>query len=431
MTENTYRVVVTGIGPVTSAGIGKHVFQQSVWAARNLAQRIPETWAARLKTKWYVPLPDFELAAFGASFPHESVLQPGDRMAVLAARLALEDAGFSSQLTADRSRTDPLLTAGVLLGVGLGGMQTAFDSYLAHQFPAETLEAAFPGHRPLFGRMVVPKTMTNAPAAWVSICFGLTGACTTLNASCASGTYAIGEAFRRIRHGYDRILLAGGVESLQDSSGFMLRGFDALGVLTQSTDGRPQPFSERRTGFLFAEGGACILVLEELRHALNRGAHIYAEAIDYQANSDAKSILQMDTEGTQVKALLTALCRDRTIDYLNAHGTGTLANDSIESAAIREMFGGAATVAEPRPLINSTKGILGHTLGASGAIEAAVTALSIDGDTVHPNATTEPMEGLNLPVLPVSTPVRNAVTVSYGFGGHNAGLLFSKYEGER
>jgi 3-oxoacyl-[acyl-carrier-protein] synthase II len=303
-------------------------------------------------------------------------------------------------------------------------MQTALPSYLAHCVPHDVLQTALPERRPTFNRMVVPKTMPNSSAVWVSICLGLSGSCHTVNASCASGTYAIGEAFRRIKDGYEKILLTGGVECFQDQDGFMMRGFDVLGVLTQSPDGRPHPFGRDRSGFLFAEGGACLLVLEELQHAWQRHAPIYAEITDFRANSDAFSPVQLESEGKQITRLLGELSAGRKIDYLNAHGTGTLANDQVEAKAIQSVFGDHAR----QPWINSTKGILGHTLGASGAIEAAVTALSVARGSIHPNLTENPMPELNLPLDPVEGPLENALSVSYGFGGHNGGLLLSRFE---
>ncbi len=306
-------------------------------------------------------------------------------------------------------------------------MQAALESHLCHCLPREALQAALPERRLTFSRMAVPKTMPYSPAAWASICFGLSGPCHTVNASCASGTYAIGEAFRRIKDGYEQMVLAGGVESFQDPDGFLMRGFDVLGVLTQSADGLPRPFGRNRSGFLFAEGGACLLVLEELEHAMRRGARVYAEIADFRANSDASNIVQIDPTGKQITRLLGALSGGRRIDYLNAHGAGTVANDQVETRAIQAVFGGR----ERQPLVNSTKGILGHTLGASGAIEAAVTALSISGGTVHGNLTEDPLENLNLPLENVKCPIDNALSVSYGFGGHNGGLLLTRYEPSR
>ena len=268
--------------------------------------------------------------------------------------------------------------------------------------------------------------MPNSPAAWTTIGFGLTGSCQTLNASCASGTFALGEGFRRIKDGYDEVVLAGGVESVRERCGAIMRGFDVLGALTQSPDGRPRPFGRQRSGFLFAEGGACLLLLEELDHALARRARVYAEIADYRANSDACNIMQIDPEGIQVTRLLRDLAAGRRIDYLNAHGTGTAANDEVEARAIKAVFGGR----ESQPWINSTKGILGHTLGASGAIEAAVAALAIARGAIHGNLTEAPMDDLNLPLESFQAPVSGAISVSYGFGGHNGGLYLRKIDGK-
>ncbi len=416
------RVAITGIGPVTSAGIGVDAFFTAMFACTAPRLHVPvELPAGTVKTRFYVPAPQFALASFGLELACENLMQADDRMAVLAAKLALEDAGFVSSAS-QRAQADGLERATVVVGTGLGGIQTALESFLAYSVPRQTLQTALPERKLLFNRMVVPKTMANSSAAWMSLMFGLGGAANTLVASCASGTYAIGEAFRKIADGYSDLALAGGVEWLQEPGGFILRGFAILGVLTTASDGSPEPFGQNRSGFLFAEGGACMLVVEDLQHALARRARIYAELVDYQCNSDAFNIVQMDPSGRRVTELLGALAAGRKIDYLNAHGTGTVANDNIEATAIRTVFGDAPG----QPLINSTKGILGHTLGASGAIEAAVTALSLARGRVHGNALSAPMDNLNLPLAATECPLETAITVSYGFGGHNAGLVLKK-----
>jgi 3-oxoacyl-[acyl-carrier-protein] synthase II len=420
------RVVITGIGPVANGGIGKDDLFNHVWSRRCNATPVPGqfTRSYPLRSRWYVPLPQFSLADYGIHLLHENIMQAADRMAVLGARLALDDAGLAPATTTGSIKFAGVERAGVILGTGLGSLRAALESNVCHCVPREVLQAALPERRLAFNRMVVPNTMPNSPAAWVSICFGLSGSCHTVNASCASGTYAIGEAFRRIKDGYDLLMLAGGVESFQNPDGFMMRGFDVLGVMTQSKDGLPRPFSRNRSGFLFAEGGACLLVLEELQHALSRGARIYAEITDFRSNSDASSIVQMDSTGAAIVRLLRELSGSRKIDYLNTHGTGTAANDQIEANAILNVFGGPAQ----QPWINSTKGVLGHTLGASGAFEAAVTALSLERSTVHGNLTDDPVADLRLPIENVAGRIENALSVSYGFGGHNGGLLLSRCE---
>jgi 3-oxoacyl-[acyl-carrier-protein] synthase II len=422
----TGRVVITGIGPVTSVGIGKDALCRGVWDRQCHAVKVPDAFQARFSfhSGWYVPLPVVSLPDHGIHLTQDNVMQPGDRMAVLATKLAFEDAGYAVASDGGKLKIEGLEDGSAVIGTGLSGLQTAFESYVCHYLPLDAQQAMLPDRPPTYSRMVIPKTMPNSPAAWTSICFGLTGPCHTLNASCASGTYAIGEAFRRIRAGYDQLMLTGGVECLQDRYGAIMRGFDVLGALTRSEDGRPNPFSKDRSGFLFAEGGACLLVLEELERARRRGARVYAEIVDYRANSDASNIVQIDPEGRQILRLLREISTGVSIDYLNTHGTGTVANDAVEARVIQALFGNRNT----QPLLNSTKGILGHTLGASGAIEAAVTALSIARDTVHGNLTSSPMDNLNLPLESVNTVIDRALSVSYGFGGHNGALLFRNYD---
>lgn len=419
-----HRVVITGIGPVTGIGIGKDAFWRSLLGVHHCAQPIPQEFkrTAPLHSQWYAPLPAFSLSDHGMRFHFESAMQMEDRMAVTATKLALEDAGFSCAVSDTRITASGIDTCSVLIGTGLGGLETAFESYLAHRLTAEQLDnGAFP-RKLRFNRMVIPATMPNSPAAWVSICFGIHGQSNTINASCASGTCAIGEAFRRIRDGYDHTVLCGGVENLKESTGAIMRGFDMLGALTKSEDGIPRPFSKNRSGFLFSEGGACMLVLESLEQARSRNAPIYAEILDYAACSDAANIVQIEKTGAQITRMLHEISRTRRIDYLNAHGTGTETNDAVEAAVIQTVFGNKDT----QPLVNSTKGILGHTFGASGALESAVAALSVRHDLVHGNLTDDPLENLNLPLHPTERVITNALTVSYGFGGHNAALLIGK-----
>ncbi|MCK4679384.1 MAG: beta-ketoacyl-[acyl-carrier-protein] synthase II, partial [Bacteroidales bacterium] len=201
-----------------------------------------------------------------------------------------------------------------------------------------------------------------------------------------------------------------------------MRGFDSLGTLTKSEDGLPRPFSKKRSGFLFAEGGGGILILEELESALKRGADIYAEIIDYESCSDAYSLVQIDKSGSQIKSMLSKLIKGRKIDYFNTHGTGTILNDGVEARVIQSLFGEESN----QPVINSTKGMLGHSIGASGAIEAIVSALSVKNSTIHANVTEDPIDNLNLPSRNIHKQIHLALSSSYGFGGHNAAILFKK-----
>lgn len=402
------RVVITGIGPVTSLGIGVRPFFENLLALKTAIRPIPVEYErhAIFKSRFYVPFPAFSLGDY-VKTRFDSLMEKPAKAALVGAKLALLDAAL-----------EPPEETTVILGIGMGALQTAFQSHLAHV----TNDSS---HR--FNRMVIPMQMPNAASAWVSILLGLKGPNFTVNASCASGTLAIGEAFSRIAAGVCETALAGGVECLEDESGSTMRGFDATGALTRSEDGWPRPFSKQRSGFLFADGGGCVLVLEELSRARRRGARIYAEIGGYVVNSDAHSILQLEESGAQIKTLLRSLKGNETIDYLNAHGTGTLNNDQVEAQAIQEVFGDH----EKQPLINSTKGLLGHTIGASGAIEAAVTALTISEEKIHGNITSDPLENLRLVGATTETPVHAALSLSFGFGGHNVGLLLKKVSGER
>ncbi|MBN2036332.1 MAG: beta-ketoacyl-[acyl-carrier-protein] synthase family protein [Chitinispirillaceae bacterium] len=420
----THRVVITGIGPVTGTGIGIEPFWQAILRKKSAVAPVPATYDQNgtLHSRWYAPMPHVSLSEYDIRVPFEKIMQHSDRMAVLAARLALEDAGFHLTGAENGITVQNLDSCSILLGTGIGSLELAFDSSFAQRLPRE-LHDRLPSQKKIrFHRTVIPATMPNAPAAWISICFNIHGQSATINASCASGTVAIGEALRRIRHGYDTMVLAGGVDCLRDEYGAIMRGFDMLGALTRSSDGLPRPFSRDRSGFLFSEGGSCVLVLESFDHARSRNARLYAELLDYHSCSDASGIVQMEGNGTQITRLLRASAHGRAIDYLNAHGTGTAMSDAIEARVIRSVFGDK----ERQPLINSTKGILGHTLGASGALEAAVCAMSIRGDLVHGNLTDNPLDNLHLPMDSVEHTVNTALTVSYGFGGHNAALVLEK-----
>lgn len=420
------RVVITGIGPVTRAGIGAESLFTALCGKQCPVEPVPPRFLDHypFKSRFHVPAPDVTFSRMGIRTPMAGMLQSEDVMALVGTRLALEDAGI--ELVAERSRLRPLGSADyhVVLGTGMGGLEATFRAWSAHIIREGDSVAAFSTGVPRYSRMAVPRVMPSSCAAWVTMLFGIHGQARTVNASCASGTVAVGEAFRSIRDGYCDEALAGGVEHLDDSLGTVMRGFDMLGALTRSASGRPLPFSENRDGFLFAQGGACILVLEELEKARSRGAPVYAELADYHCNSDAYSIVRTDPDASKTIELLSHFAARERIDYVNSHGTGTKANDEAEAHAIRTVFGGA----RDQPLINATKGILGHTLGAAGAIEAAVAAMSIRSGVVHGNDVEEPMEGLNLVRDTRRCAVRSALSVSYGFGGHNAGLLLKRCE---
>lgn len=419
------RVVITGIGPVTSAGIGKNDFFNGVLNNRICIKKIPDNFEIgyKFKSRYYSPHPDAGLNPYGFPQYYDKVTQDEDKLALIASSLALKDAGFKTDKSENSFVVSELSRCGVIVGIGISSLEMGFHSYLAHiSKDKKEIPKVLDPMKIRYNRMAVPMLMPNSIASWISIAYGLKGTSYTVNAACASGIFAIGSAYQKIKNGPEDIILTGGVECLSDSLGGIMRGFDVLGVLTQSPDGIPYPFSKTSTGFLFSQGAACILVLEEYQRALKRGASIYAEIIDFQSNSDAYNIVQMEPSGAQIKQLLRNLKQGRHIDYINAHGSGTLANDAIEAEAISEVFGPK----EHQPYINSTKGILGHTLGASGALETAVTALSIKESKLHSNRVPDPRENLNLIDKSMDADVNIAISTSYGFGGHNAGIALKK-----
>ena len=424
--NTTKRVVITGIGPVTSIGIGRDRFWNGLLSGVSSARTLPESYRKHYmpKTAYYVPLPEVSLVDFCLGGPHARIMQPEARIAVAGTLLALEDAGYRPLPSDNKFTAEGFYDACTVIGIGIAGLENAFHSYAAHTAPDGPVNSGNSADR--YRRMIIPMLMPNSAAAWVTIMFGLTGGSCTINASCASGTAAIAEAFLRISRGVNQCAICGGVEALVERSGSILRGFDMLGVLTRAPDGKPQPFSAHRSGFLFAEGGGCILVLEELSHALERDARIYAEIVDFADMSEAFNIVRCDPSGNGMVRLLQRLSAGRAIDYVNTHGTGTELNDATERDALCTVFGTGAH----QPLLNATKGLIGHTLGASGAIETAVCALSIVNEEIHGNRCSNPLPGLNLPEDNLKTAIREALTVSFGFGGHNCGLVLKRYDGK-
>ncbi|MCK4260314.1 MAG: beta-ketoacyl-[acyl-carrier-protein] synthase family protein [Halanaerobiales bacterium] len=420
------RVVITGIGPATAIGIGKEEFFNSILGLKTRIVEIPRCYEKNyaFKSRYFVSKPEFSLTDFGIHKSVEKIMEEVSRLSVLCTKLALDDAGFKIKKSDKYFQIDCLDNCIVIIGVGMSSLQTALESYTAHIAEIDGLNFGVDKAKPRYNRMVIPMLMPNSASAWISILFGIKGFSFTVNAACASGSMAIGEAYRNILNGRCNMAITGGVEALAEKNGAIMRGFDMMTTLTRSDDGKPLPFSNKRSGFLFNEGAGCVLVLEELQTALKRGADIYAEIVEYECSSDAYNIVQMEPSGENIEILFKKLTNDIKIDYINAHGTATISNDDIEAKVIQSVFGDRNS----QPYINSTKGILGHSVGASGAIEAAVVAMSIKHSKIHGNLTIEPMDNLNLPLESVDSEIKYAISSSYGFGGHNALILFKRFD---
>ena len=274
--------------------------------------------------------------------------------------------------------------------------------------------------------MLIP----NAVSAILGIRFSINGPNTTYTQACAAGTVSIGPAFRAIRSGQIDTALAGGCEYLEDHYGGIFRGFDVANTLVQDCQEPAKanrPFDKKRSGFLYSQGGVAILVLEELGNATNRGAPIIAEITGYGETFDAHSMMSIAADGVQIErmiklALDDARVKPADVQYVNSHGTGTETNDIIECEVVGRVFG-------KKVLINSTKSLLGHTFGASGALEAAVTALSLKQQTTHICRNLEqPIAELNFVRSQESHDIQIAISQSFAFGGHNAGLVLQRID---
>ena len=408
------RVVVTGLGAVTPIGNTVPEFWQGIREGRVGIGEITRFDTESFKVKLAAEVRDFD-AAERMDPKAAKRMERFSQYAVAAAKEAFADADLHLE------EEDPF-RAGVIVGSGIGSLETVENEY------AKILKGNVKRVAPL----MVPKMISNMAAGNISIQLGLRGKCTNVVTACASGTHCIGDAFRAIQYDDADIMLAGGAESCICPTG--VAGFQALTALTEETDPARAsiPFDKDRSGFVLGEG-AGVVVVEELQHALARGARIYAELVGYGATGDAFHITSPSEDGSgAAKAMELAIkeggVRPSEVDYINAHGTATHHNDLYETRAIKAAFGEAAKDV----VINSTKSMIGHLLGAAGGVEFVVCAKAVEENYIHQTVGTRETDeecDLNYAIgAPVEKEVRYALTNSLGFGGHNASLLLKKYE---
>ena len=408
------RVVVTGLGAVTPIGNTVPEFWQGIREGRVGIGEITRFDTESFKVKLAAEVRDFD-AAERMEPKAAKRMERFSQYAVAAAKEAFADADLHLE------EEDPF-RAGVIVGSGIGSLESVENEY------AKILKGNVKRVAPL----MVPKMISNMAAGNISIQLGLRGKCTNVVTACASGTHCIGDAFRAIQYDDADIMLAGGAESCICPTG--VAGFQALTALTEETDPARAsiPFDKDRSGFVLGEG-AGVVVLEELQHALARGARIYAELVGYGATGDAFHITSPSEDGSgAAKAMELAIkeggVRPSEVDYINAHGTATHHNDLYETRAIKAAFGEAAKDV----VINSTKSMIGHLLGAAGGVEFVVCAKAVEENYIHQTVGTRETDeecDLNYAIgAPVEKEVRYALTNSLGFGGHNASLLLKKYE---
>lgn len=408
------RVVITGLGAVTPIGNTVSEFWQGIREERVGIGEITRFDTENFSVKLAAEVKNFD-AAERMDAKAARRMEKFSRYAVAAAKEAFVDAGLSME------QEDPF-RVGVIAGSGIGSLETEEEAY------GRILQNQVRRVAPL----MIPKMISNMAAGNISIHLGLRGKCTNVATACASGTHCIGDAFRAIQYEDAEVMLAGGAESCICPTG--VAGFQALTALSTATDPlrASLPFDKERSGFVLGEG-AGIVVLEELSHALARGAHIYAELVGYGATGDAFHITSPCEDGSgAARAMQLAMreggVRPSEVTYINAHGTGTHHNDLYETRAVKAAFGEAAKTV----VINSTKSMIGHLLGAAGGVECIVCAKAVEENYIHRTVGTRETDAecdLNYAIeAPVEKEVRYALTNSLGFGGHNASLLLKKYE---
>lgn len=398
------RAVITGIAPIAAIGSGKEFFK-NLFEKKAVIERIPENYCENYVpvSQWMVPYPEINYAEYGRDVMRMSVMASKNACtSTVAAIEAVKDANIE-KLDEDTA---------VIFGSGLPNMReikTAYNSILNH-------ENLHPCTNPII--------MANSLSAWIAIVLGIHGKNQVVSSACATGTNAIGEAYLHIRDGYGKTAICGGADCFSEDGGLIFQSFDILGALTKTEDGFPRAFSEERSGFLYSEGAACALVLEEYNSAKERGANIYAEITGYETSCDAHHIVQMPDNPEQIIKIIAKLAENTDIQYYNAHGTATMLNDKTEINVLEKVFGDKAK----NVYVTSAKGILGHTIAASGAIEAAICAHSIKNGIIHGNILGTPMQGVMLPEVSTEVCIENAISASFGFGGHNAAIRFRKVD---
>lgn len=454
------KVVITGIGIIAPCGKDTGTFWNNCLAGQAAVSKIPEKWQdfSKYNSTIWAPLPELDLAAYGISRIDKMQLDMTSLLALAATNQALNHAGLECTITDAKKNIsriegiDPV-RCGVYLGTGVGGINSLIQNVSNHiNTPVKKglkelkkeLTSDSAGQEKIiescedkiimplrFNPFIVSMIMPNACAANIGIKNSVKGINKTVTTACAAGTCAIGGAYEMVASGRADVMITGGVEYLNEPFGGIFRGFDIAGTLASNRE-EPEkanrPFDRDRTGFLFSEGAGAILILEEAEHAASRGAPVIAEITGFTESFDAHNIMIMEPQGIMIKQMIRS-CLDQAgldssdIDYINAHGTGTMVNDEAEAAVIDDIFG-------KKPLINSTKSLTGHTIGASGAIEAAVTALSILHKTTHPCKNLEnPIRDLNFAMKQEHLSIRHGLSQSFAFGGHNAALIISEFRG--
>ena len=407
------RVVVTGMGTVNPLGKNLEEYWHGLIEGRSAARPAEGYPTEKLQTKFACEVPNFNPQDFMDRKAAQRMAR-FSQMAVAASSMALADSGL------DLSKEDSF-RVGVDMGTGIGGFIEMTQGAISYATKGRL--------NPLYAPMIIP----NMAAASVAMAFHLRGPNTTVTTACAASTHTLGDASRIIQHGDADVMLAGGSEASLCEVG--ITSFNAIRALSTRNDApekASRPFDRDRDGFVPGEG-AGILVLESVEHATNRGARIYGEILGYATTCDAFHQVAPDDTGEAPAMAVTLAMKDagieaKDIDYVNAHGTSTSLNDAGETKALKIALGDHAY----KVAISSTKSMIGHLLGAAGAVEAIATLLTINRGMIHPTINYEnPDPACDLDYVPNQArrqDVRIAISNGFGFGGHNAVVVLKKYE---
>lgn len=407
------RVVVTGVGALTPIGLSAPTYWEALLQGISGADYITKFDASQFRTRFACELKGFDPLQY-IDRREARKMDSFTQYAIVAGNEAIQDAGLlNGSLDKDG--------VGVIMASGIGGLHTFIEEMRGYR----------PGEPPRFNPFFIPKMIIDIAAGHISIQHGFRGPNYATVSACASSANAIADGYLLIREGLADVMIVGGSEAAINEAG--VGGFNAMRALSERNDDpktASRPFDKDRDGFVLGEGAAA-LVLESLEHALRRGARIYAELVGIGLAADAYHITAPCAEGAELvmrRALKNAGIAPTEVDYINVHGTSTPLGDISETKAIKAVFGEWAYQLN----ISSTKSMIGHLLGAAGAVEAVATVLSVYHQIVHPTInhfTDDPECDLNYTFHhPVKRPIRYALSNSFGFGGHNACLLFKRYE---
>ena len=409
------RVVITGLGMVTPLGTGVEKNWESLCAGRSVIRQVTRFDTTDFKSKIAAEVTDFN----ATDFMGKQQIRRFDifiHYGVASARMAMEDSGL--KITPDNCQK-----VGCLTGSGLGGlpMIESFHKTLLEKGPGRVSPFFIPG--------IIPNMLPGQ----IAIEFGAQGPNSSIETACAASSHAVGESFRLVQDGIADAMITGGAEAVITPLGFA--GFCAMNALSTRNDDpgkASRPFEKDRDGFIMGEGSG-ILVIEELNHALERGAKIYAEIVGYGLSGDAYHVSAPHPEGDGAvncmsMAIKSAGLKPEDIDYINAHGTSTQLNDLSETRAVKKLFGEHAY----KLAISSTKSMTGHLLGGTGGVEAIYSALTIKNGIIPPTINYETQDAEcdldYVPNVARKAQVKVAMSNSFGFGGTNASLLFKAYE---